>query len=401
MKNRIYKILSICLIFTFVLYLAGCKSNSTDYSNYATVIYHLEGGTYQGSQQDVKVYYKVKEGETLSVGKTLDNIDKNEITPNGTNLELKGWYLKDSDGNKKEDFTSSNKIGYQETIDVYAKWGSIVKYTWSFKAKINGEEIELATYPYGEANVALNFTSDTLTSIKDSLLENNCTYNYSFTYNNQEYTEDTLSELVMPEANEDHTETIYVDYISGRYKMVSSEKELTNALSSNFIYQTTDDNKVIYYDGIYLRNDIDSENSIALYNLVNGDNTHTIKLVGNNHTIKYSFGTNTSADISLDNVKSKLGGIFGNISYLDIENVNFDVTCKARVSNSVMVGFAYSANNCTIKNVSVKFTYTASNTAKKTMVEPDDLTTYEGIYDTIDSKNNTIDNFKITMTKGE
>lgn len=407
MKNKKYKFLSFCLVLSMLLGLAGCKSNSKkSYDNYATVIYNLEGGIYRGSSEAVKVYYNVSKGTTQNVGKTLENIDNNAINPYGDYV-LNGWYYKDENGNQIS-FKSDYKIGYKEQLNVYADWRKKITFTWEFKANVEGEDIVLASYNYAQPGDALSVDTNRLKTLKEALLENNYTYDSSsesgsFIHNDQAYSIDDLANITMPDDTVNHTETIYVNCISGRYKFVSTLTELNAALKSDFVYNDEDSNNIIYYDGIYLANDIEYTSNINFAQLT-GNSNHTIKILGNNHKITYAFTTSNGISGNIDNTAYKFGAIFNKVSYVDIENLNFEVTCTSNVRNSAIIGFAVSINNSIINNVNVTFNYKVSTkTGSEGLYVPTD-TDYIGIYDIENSKNNTITNLncKITnITEGE
>ncbi len=399
MKNRKHKFLAFCLLASILIPASGCKSNSKgNYENYATVIYNLEGGSYQGSSEAVKIYYNVSEGNTQSIGKTLEDIDKSTITPYGTDLEFGGWYYKDENGNKI-DFNSNYKISYKESLNVYADWKSKVTLTWEFKAKIKNSEVTLASYNFAKAGDALSVDSSRLNTLKEALLEKNCTFDGTFEYNGKKYSQTELSSIVMPDSKSDHTETIYVDYIEGRYKMVSTLSELNSAIKSDFIYNSDDLNNIVYYDGIYLAADIESKSLIKFQNL-NGSKTHRIKIVGNNHTIKYSYSTSSTEGVKtqVDGTRYNVGTIFNEMDYIDIENLNFDVTCTANVQSNIIVGFALKVNNSTINNVNVNFNYKVSGKGSTDLIIPD-RENYNGIYFIDESSNNTITNLNTTLIK--
>ena len=201
----------------------------------------------------------------------------------------------------------------------------------------------------------------------------------------------------MPDDEVNHTETIYVNCISGRFKYVSTLTELSSALKSDFVYNDDDINNIIYYEGIYLANDIESTSYINFAQLT-GNSNHTIKFIGNNHKITYSFASRSGVSETIDNTKYSCGTIFNQASYLDIENLEFDITFNANVSNTAIIGFAMGVNNCNINNVKVKFDYKiGSKNALDTLFVPS-IENYSGIYDTDNSKNNTITNFDCTIT---
>ncbi len=397
MKKMKYKFLPFCLGLSMILGLASCKSNTRNsYDGYASVTYNLEGGIYRGSSEAVKVYYNVSEGSTQNVGKTLDSIDNNNINPYGDYV-LKGWYYKDENGNKVS-FTSNYKLGHNEQLNVYADWGRKITFTWEFKANVEGKDVVLASYDYAQPGDTLSVDTNRLKTLQNALLENNYTYNGSFEYNSKTYSIDELNQIVMPDSTENHTETIYVDCIDGRYKIINTLAELNAALKSDMIYE--DD---IYYDGIYVNSDIESTTNINFAQL-SGNKDHTIKLIGNNHTISYSCTTSSNGvSGSIDNVSYKFGTIFNQVSYWDIENVNFNVTCTANVRNSAIVGFAMNVNNTTINNVNVNFNYKISGKGSDGLYLPTD-TDYNGIYNSDGSTNNNISGLNCTITnitKGE
>lgn len=395
MKNRLYYVFSIVFVFVFLLIVSSCSKDTNLYENYATVIYHLEGGTYAGSKEDVKIYYNVKEGEELSIGKTLDNIDNRTIEADGMGKKLAGWYkTKNEDGSYQDLITSNEKIGYKEEINLYAKWKNSTKYSFVVKAKINDTDVTLASYD-AEEGEAFKVDGARKNIIKEALLSQNCTYFNSFTYDNKEVLEANASSIVMPEADSDKDTyecIIYANYIPGKFQLVSTAKELNNAIETGF--ET--------YDGIYLLNDIETNDTLNLYKFT-GVSGKTIEFNGNNHTITYTSSTrNISKTTNYDYEGRKdlvLGSLFDTLDNVKIVNLNINFKLTINIANSILAGFATSVTNSTIENVNVSLAYKVSNKYAETMISvSDDLTNYNGIFDN-SSTSNTLNNYKFSITK--
>ena len=389
MKKRLLSIVASLPIFIFAIILSSCSNSTKDYSNYASVIYHLEGGKYAGSDEDVTVYYNIAEGETKSLGNTLDKLDSREIEANGEGKTLAGWYL---DENYTTEVTNDYKICYKQEINLYAKWKNATNYSWAIKAKINDEDVTLATYKNADEGEALVIDSQRKATIKEALLAKNLTYAEEFTYDGKTYTESNVGDIVMPEKESDYECVVYVNYIEGKYQLIHNESDLTKALKD-----------MSDYDGLYLMSDITSTSDLELYK-INGSNDKQIEIVGNNHTLTYSFKTFDATTIIYNNQTYSLGSVFGNMNNLYIHDLNIVITdLKVNNTNTLLAGFAVSMNNSKISNVDVNITYSAIKKydvgGDNAWTGPSDLTTYKGVYDTEDSSGNTIENFTFKIEK--
>ncbi len=395
MKNKIYYVFGFIFVFCFALIMSSCSSDTNQYENYATVIYHLEGGTYAGSKEDVKIYYNVKEGEELSIGKTLENLDNRTIEADGMGKKLAGWYkTKSEDGTYSNLVNENEKIGYKEEINLYARWKTATTYSFVIKAKINNEDVELARY---EANEGEEFKLDSSrkNEIKEALLEHNCTYFKSFTYDNKEISENNVSEIVIADSDStlDSVDyVIYANYIPGKYQLVSNASELNEAIESGFDA----------YDGIYLLNDIETTDVLKLYKFTGASYNKTIIFNGNNHTITYSTTTrNINQKTKYDYNGKKdviLCSLFDVLDKVQIKDLNINCTMKVNSDNAILAGFATKVTNSTLSNVNVTFSYSGSDRYLKALIAYEDLTNYNGIFDTDQSSNN-VENYIFTISK--
>lgn len=393
MKNKFYYIISILTVFVFLIVMSSCSNNSNNYENYATVIYHLEGGSYAGSKQDVKIYYDVKEGETLSIGSTLDKFTTHNFEADGTNLKLSGWYsTKNENGTYENKVDGTYKLSYKQELNLYAKWSTAATYKFVIMAKINNEDVEVTSFDANEAE-ELVIDNQRRNRIKEAILDKGYTYMNSFTYDNKTILDTNAGTIVMPGSTGDKDEVkckVYANIIKGKYQLVSTDTELINAINEGF----SD------YDGIYLLNDIEAEKDLKLLSF-NGTDDKQVEIIGNGHTIKYTMKTRNIANSNYNDITNcKFASVFGELNNVKISDLNVDLTLTNKVSNDVLVaGFAITLNNSVINNLNIDFKYTAND--KNITSEDFGTSTYNGIYDNSQSKNNTITNFVINISENK
>lgn len=376
MKKRINIITGFVVAFVCAIFLVGCAKDTNQYENYAKVIYHLEDGTYKGSKLDVTMYYPVEEGKTLPLGKTIDQIDT--ISPPGTNKILGGWY-KDENG-EHTNIDTTYEISYKEELELFANWKNSLNNKFVFKAKINNEDVVLASNENCEIGTSPDVSEAIENEIKDKLKEHNLTYIKEFEVDSKKYDKTTISEIKMPETESDFEYDIYVDYIVGNYYLVSTDSELKNAITY-----------ISDYDGIYLMEDITVSGRYSDFTALNSE-TNVKELIGNGHTISYT--SNRMEDYINDQAQQYSEvSIFHNAKNINIHDVNFVVnfTGSSRNVPLLLAGLALTATNSTFENITVSYTYTSRNAG-------DTEGKSDNIYDLENSQNYNINNVSITYT---
>lgn len=351
MKKKINAIVGFIVTIVVCLFLGSCASDNVEptYKNSGTIIYHLEGASYKNSTEDVKVYYPVKKDGQTTVNKSLDDLtEQYKINSPGSDLVLVGWYKNKSEsGEYSNQFVFGNdKIGYNETIELYAKWSKKFVHTINYYANIDGQDILLASRGDISAGAKFTLKEDDESMIRTSLYDKGLTFINSFNYDNKDYTMSEFQNLTMPAENEiteDITANVYVNYIVGKYYLVSNSSDFKNALG-----------EVKKYDGLYLLNDID----LGKYSLLGLNKDYEIK--GNNHTITISYEATTYTEGLYDDKEAEIISLFGCANNLIISDLTIDVSFKNRdVFSKYSIGYfaplGYEMTNCKFNNLTINY----------------------------------------------
>ena len=336
MKIKKIIILILCVV---CLFACACDEEQT-FDDKVKVVFSLEGGIYQNSKRDVVHYYSKSADGTLIA--TPDSLSEKPIEKSGFILE--GWYAtKTVDGeditySDKWDF-SSDKI-YETGVTLYAKWEKAIKFTYAVcYYDENGEIVKLGEYPVSEgekfddyARYASRRTGYTALGFID---ENGNPWNNDFTH---------------PGGESSVEIKVFVSYIQGRYKLVSTAKQLLSAVNDN----------------IYLLCDIDMGGQKLRFENYSG------KFMGNGFTVS-NFEMDYDAsryglqpDLEDDNKDSLYISLFGDMKNATISSVNFTgvtINIKTTLTRTYKIYLAplgISATNSTLENVTFSGRYAIS-----------------------------------------
>lgn len=330
MKIKKFFVLLICLSVAL-----GCACSETpNYEGKAKIVFNLEGGTYQNSQRAITHYYPIDQsGATL----ICDPESLTDETIERSGYHIEGWYkTKTQNGDQVEYLDKwnfeSDKVG-SEGVTLYAKWALNISFTYNVcYFNQNGEKVILGEYPVkaGEkfddyANYAKRRVDGVYTPL-GYVDENGNPWNEEFTH---------------PGGEESLAIDVFVEYIEGRFEIVTTAKEL----------------KMATRDNIYLMADIDMGGETLSFENYKGKfygNGHTIS----NFTINYDAGKNGLEEDMEDSSQNSLYvSLFGNTKDAEIKNVTFEnvsinVSTFYSLTYKIYVApLAINAQNTTFENV--------------------------------------------------
>lgn len=359
--------IAISAICALVILASGCNNKDIHYDEAthegAVVTFCLEGGIYKNSKNDVKYYYTLSPGQTVHIA-SPQTYSKKDVEWEGGTYSFEGWYkTKSGEGDEAVysdpwDF-ENDSVGYGDRITLYANWVPVLKYTYSVCYKDEeGETVVLGSYSVKEGvrfNDYRHFanTRTGYTALPGFYDEND---------------EPWDSEYKHPGGEEDTDIKVYVHYVEGNFKLISTVSELNSVRSS---------------ENVYLLNDIDF-NGATLRSL----NNYGGIFLGNNHTVSnfnINRGTAFNGDYGRDDriTDSDLGtnvlciSIFGCSAGAQVSDVRFtgvtaDINVGYRpemiyvaplfVKLSRFAGNAVTAaRDGLVKNVTFEGTYTITN----------------------------------------
>lgn len=348
MKKKINAIIGFIVTIVVCLFLGSCASDNVEpsYKDSATIIYHLEGATYKNSTEDVKVYYPVKKDSSIIVKRSLDELtEQYSINSPGSDLIFAGWFkAKSESGEYSDEFNfGTDKISYNETVNLYAKWTKKYIHTLNYVARIDGEDVVLVSRNIS-ANAAYTLDEDREESIKETLYSKDLTYIKTFEVDGKVCSKKDLEEIKMPEEkdiNENLTKNVYVNYIEGKYYLVSNKSSFNSAIASK------DE-----YDGMYLLNDLELGSNTLL-----GINTD-YEILGNGYKIVIDYAATTVTIIEKE--KLEITSLFGNANNLKISDLTIEVSFKKRIvdatkDSSYFAPIGYNITNCEFNNVTINY----------------------------------------------
>ncbi len=345
MKKRIGLIVFVCLV--AVLALAGCSDNTRNYENRAKVIFDLQGGLYQNSEQAITYYYAFAPGtknlisdpESLS-GKSVERIG----------YRLAGWYTGTvaADGSvtlgEKWDF-DVNKVG-DDGVTLYAKWEKNIRFTYEVCYRdADGKLQELGSYEVdaGEGfddsrNYAAKRSGFTPTGIYRDADGKIVDENYGH-----------------PGGETDTTVQVFPEYIEGEYSIVRTANDLLKSKSKN----------------IYLMNDIDFGGKTF-----GGFGDYKGVIEGNGYAIRnfvLSYAKDKSAmvnDPDLGEGNLLCISLFDSLKGATVRNVSFtdfSVDISTGYSSTQQILFAplvMKLSSSVLENVTVSMTYSVGELPK-------------------------------------
>ena len=375
MKKR--NLLSIVLAIVLLFSLAGCKEKDSTPTG-ILVTYDLNGGTFQNCTLPIKQYYTY----SASAKKIIvdpETLVKDVIQKSGYTLE--GWY---TDTNYTDKWDFKNDVLTTENLTLYAKWVKDIKYTYNvcYIDESTNETIIINSY-----NVE---AGEKFEDYRDYANKREGYTAFEFV--------DKLGnpwdfEYTHPGGDTDLAINVYVNYIKGEYKIVSTKKEFINAVSK--------------CDNIYLLNDIDLEGEEISF----GDYTNQV-FEGNGYTVSnfkvtvnVSFPQHLVKDHTDESKNSAYVSLFGNIEKATIQNVNFDnvifelSVTPARTYRIYLAPLATSIKDSTIANVTINSTYVELELPNGFDVLNNLITTND--YYIVSNEDSNIDNVTLNMNKGE
>lgn len=353
MRKSIIILFVLALVSVISISFVACNED-TLVEGQTKVVFEMEGGKYKNCEGTIIHYYPLEDGEehlivdpkTLTAGK--DDIEREGFV-------FKGWYRtrEEIDGNviysDEWDF-ATDKIVAGEGVTLYAKWKSMVNYTYKLCYLDGEEEVELFVYEVEEGE---RF-SDYLDHCDDRV-------GYTFLkYVNQDGS-DWDESFKHPGGENDLEIKIYATYLDGEYELVSTARELKSATSKG--------------RNIYLLNDIDLEGaSLSFkkgYNGIFQGNGYTVT----NFSLSYSDGKyDLFEDYEDDSKNSLMISLFGETDNAYISNVNFEnVQLSISTTNSliyrVYVAPISVKGNATVENVHFSGTYSIKKLPKAFTLE--------------------------------
>lgn len=330
-KKNILIVILLCLL-TFV---TGCNKNSEEPEG-IKVIYELNGGIFQNCTLPVRQYYQYEENQKKLIYAPDKFVENDAVSKSGH--ELEGWYTDEALTNKWNFETDEIT---DEGITLYAKWVKVYKYTYNVcYFNENNEKVIINSYRVN--------AGDTFSDRRN------------FAGNRKGYTPmkyvDALGndwdfDSKHPGGDADLAIDVFVEYIEGEYKLVSTKEDFLNALSSG--------------DNIYLLNDIDLENEA-----IDFGNISKFEFIGKGHKVSNVVINKEilyAQDVSVDHLNKEshsvyisLFGDVKNSKVMDVtfENVLFKISVTpARAKTIYIAGLTTSIVDSEITNVSINATY--------------------------------------------
>ena len=314
---------------------SSCSSGSTKkYTGVAT--FYLEGGICQNNTERVMYSYTLNDENSTTYIADPNVLNEGDIKKVGYTIE--GWYkTKIVDG---DNVTYQDKWNFEtdkmsvDGVTLYAHWKKDITHTYDicFKDE-NGKDVIVYSYVVDEGE-----------TFKDILNKANSRKGYTALPGfYDEFGNPWDNSFTHPGGDSDLSVKVYVNYIQGEYKLISTAEELLKATNK----------------GVYLLNDINLEGEEICFN-----DYIDKSIKGNGHKI-YNFKikcdpTNLTSSLVDDSTSwsNLYCGLFRKIENSTIENITFE-DCSIEVdtnyskTTSITVSpFASSIVNSTIKNVS-------------------------------------------------
>lgn len=316
--------------------LVGCNDQDIQRGN-AKVVYELEGGTYQNSTYAVVHYYHVAEGEHSYLQDPL-KLSNKTIERSGYNFT--GWYATRTEQDGKVVYSDPWNFA-TDTVDhngitLYAGWEVKAEYFYHVCYRnAQGVRVVLGTYDVKAGDVFNDYNgyADSRTG-------------YTALRLTDENDNDWDRDYVHPADQIDVD--VYVQYIEGDYRLVSTKTELRQAKSSN----------------IYLLNDIDMGGdsfSFGDYKGIIQGNGHTIS----NFSLSYSALNNDLIEDPSDSSKRSLSiSLLGRADGAELHNVQFAnvsvnvSTANPRIDHIYIAPLSVNAQSLVLDNVHMDLTIT-------------------------------------------
>ncbi len=359
MKKHLILVTLLLLCLTCLL--TACKSEWAEPEG-IKVVYHLEGGKYKNSENDITQYYVFPDG-----------VDKLIFAPGSTDLEgqrpkdkvtrgsytLEGWYRNRVVNGDVVTYTDEWNFAKDKVtskgVELYAKWKAPYDYTFEVKYVDEfGVEHVLGIYEAAEGVQFWDYNG------YRNLIPNGTPLN-GF-YADKECTQlvkEQDASFVHTGGDQDTAIPVYVKYIQGSYTIIGKDYvraplTLKDALRSALVAN----------ENIWLLDDVDFEGDFV------GNVNYRGTFVGNGHVISNIslFNPNVGKDSFVEDFKGEVDGvnaayqvsIFGDarrakVSDVVFQNVNVTVNMSSfgDLQRIYVSPLAISATNSTFTNVTI------------------------------------------------
>ena len=379
-KRAIILLVCMCIVCIFAGMLAACGGGEQDYTsnsapyaegNYGVEItFELEGGTYQNSTRHVRMYYYIRDGMETHITPPGEN-SKREL--NRANYYITGWYrtrTENPDGtvtySDEWDFEKDTVKSGDEGFTLYCGWAPKIVHTYEIcyydengAEQVYGKIQVNAGDPFSDSSDrADNRVGYTAKREANEAGEYEICYYSGKDENGNWIPWDPA--FTHPGGETSTAVKVFVDYLKGDFKYVSTASELISA-SKN--YANTD-------NGVYLTQDIDlGGEELPIFRKGNGDfkgvfygNGYTVK----NFILKYDVNNVISNRHALLEDKALCISLFGNLEGATVRDVTFEgveinIDINYDQINGVYVApLAVLANSSSVEGVNISGSITVN-----------------------------------------
>ncbi len=242
MKRKILTLtLAVALIVSLAVLLSGCVSSTDPTEGKNVVTFDVNGGilSYGTASTDSKINYAYYPGTYVKDPTEFNNYKISRI-----GYVFTGWYTSpDCKPNEKWDFNTPLTV---ERLTLYAGWEVAIKYTYSVNYVDGTDTVTLGSYSVSSgakfndwrkyANTRSGYTA----------------YGY---YSDPECTIPWDTDTTHPGGAADLDIPVYVNYIEGKWNIVSNYDELKSAVKSGNVYLVADID--CQGEELYVRGDFD------------------------------------------------------------------------------------------------------------------------------------------------
>ena len=312
-------IITALVIAALTLVLSGCGSSESEFEGKTIVTFNLQGGTlnYGTSSTNTYIKYAYDPGTyLLDPSKDFSNY---KLSLNGYNFT--GWYTSEEcNPEDKWDFSTALT---DQNITLYAGWERAIVYSYTVYYVDGENDVALGTYTVKSGDVFDDWRKfadsragyTAMGYYSDRALSNEWDYSYAH-----------------PGGSADLDVAVYVDYMDGEWKLVSTAAQFKSAIKAN--------------NNIYLLNDIDLDGTEPSFN------TYSATLNGNGYEVKNFTVKSSGAAIVKCAIFSSLGDgcVIENVSFADVV---YEVANKGDVNYRVAALAVTTSGAVTITNVTV------------------------------------------------
>ncbi len=354
-------ILVVLLLLCLASLLTACQNQWVEPEG-IKVVYHLEGGEYKNSENNVTQYYVFPEGTKKLIyalgSETLEGTRPKDVVTRGAYI-LDGWYQTRVENNGvvtyEDEWNFQKDTVTSKGVELYAKWKA--PYDYSFMVKYvdeNGVDQQLGSYEASEGLMFWDYNGYANSIPNGTPLKG--------FYSDRECTQLVLEQdasFVHPGGEGDTAISVYVKYIQGRFKIIGNDyisegQTLAGALQAALISN----------ENIWLLDDVDFQGKFI------GNVNYRGTFVGNNHVISNIsiFNDNVQKSDFVEDFKNEIVGanvyqmsIFGDCRRAKVSDVTFQnvtavvnfVTSLQSLQRIYIAPLAISATNSTFTNVTI------------------------------------------------